>query len=208
MSAELSVFVRDSLAAGLERPRIMEALRSAGWSEPDIEAALANFADVSFPFPVPRPKPYLSTREVFLYLLMFSALYACAWNLGSLLFHFIERAFPDPAEGSYRRNFGDAVRMNISALVVFLPLFVTTFRITAKEIDADPTKSRSRPRKWLTYLTLFVASCAVAGDLVALVYNVLGGEYGIRFLLKVATVAVIAGGIFTYFLSEMRRDEK
>jgi hypothetical protein len=45
------------------------------------------------------------------------------------------------------------------------------------------------------------------GDAATLIYNLLGGELTIRFVLKVATIAVMAGGIFTFFLSEMRRDE-
>ena len=38
------------------------------------------------PVPVPRPRPYLSPREAFLYLLMFATLYLSAWHLGSLVF--------------------------------------------------------------------------------------------------------------------------
>lgn len=38
-----------------------------------------------------------------------------------------------------------------------------------------------------------------------LVYNGLGGDFGTRFLLKVITVAVIAGGIFSYFLHDVRQ---
>lgn len=208
MSSELSGFIRDALATGIERPRILDALRQAGWNEADAQAALGAFADVAFPIPVPRPRPYLSAREVFLYLLMFGALYMCAWHLGALLFGFIDRAFPDPVAGEHAlAGFTDSVRWNVSALAVSLPLFLITFRITERAVAADPTRAASRPRKWLTYLTLLFAAGTLAGDLVVLVYNVLGGEYEVRFLLKVATVAVIAGGIFTYLLSDMRREE-
>lgn len=206
MSSEMSDFVRRALAAGIDRPRIADALRQAGWREADTLAALGSFADMAFPIPVPRPKPYLSAREVFLYLLVFGALYACAWHLGAMAFAFIDRAFPDPASDSYR-DFAESMRWNVSALIVSLPLFLMTFRVIERSIAADPAQRGSRPRKWLTYLTLLFAAAIIAGDLMALVYNVLGGEYEIRFLLKVLTVAVIAGGIFTYFLSDMRREE-
>jgi hypothetical protein len=60
MNAELVEFTRRALAAGKERKEISDILRRAGWAEPDIEAALDAFADITFPIPVPRPKPYLS----------------------------------------------------------------------------------------------------------------------------------------------------
>ncbi|HLO76776.1 MAG TPA: DUF5671 domain-containing protein [Magnetospirillum sp.] len=208
MSRELADFVRQALAAGIERVRIAEALRQAGWQETDTQAALGCFADIAFPVPVPRPKPYLSAREVFLYLLAFGALYVGTWHVGAMSFAFIDHYLPDPSRYGYaHRSFADAVRWNVSALIVSVPLFLWTFRIIENGIAIDPTKRDSRPRKWLTYLTLLVAASVIAGDLVMLVYNVLGGEYGLRFLLKITTVGILAGGAFTYFLSDMRREE-
>jgi hypothetical protein len=81
MNAELVEFTRRALAAGKERQEISDILRRAGWAEPDIEAALDAFADITFPIPVPRP--YLSAREVFVYLILFAALYAAAFSLGA-----------------------------------------------------------------------------------------------------------------------------
>ena len=45
------------------------------------------------------------------------------------------------------------------------------------------------------------------GDVTTLVYNALGGELTIRFLLKIVTVALIAGTAFVYYLRDLRRDE-
>ncbi|HLM53556.1 MAG TPA: DUF5671 domain-containing protein [Pseudoxanthomonas sp.] len=69
-------------------------------------------------------------------------------------------------------------------------------------------KRLSAVRRWLTYLTLFVMAIALAGDMIVLVYNVLGGESSVRFLLKVLVAAVIAGSIFGYYLWDMRREER
>jgi len=44
-------------------------------------------------------------------------------------------------------------------------------------------------------------------DTAALIYHALGGDLTIRFLLKVATIAIIGGGIFTYFIVDMRKEE-
>ena len=40
-----------------------------------------------------------------------------------------------------------------------------------------------------------------------LVYNLLGGEITTRFLLKVLIVAFIAGSVFWYYLTDVRREE-
>ena len=66
----------------------------------------------------------------------------------------------------------------------------------------------SAVRRWLTYLTLFVAAAVLVGDMIALVYNLLGGELTLRFVLKVLVAAVIAGTIFGYYLMDLRREEK
>ena len=63
-------------------------------------------------------------------------------------------------------------------------------------------------RRWLTYLTLAIAAGILIGDSTTLVYNVLDGEVAVRFLLKVLTTGGIAGAVFTYYLRDLRRDEK
>jgi hypothetical protein len=209
MNAELVEFTAKALTAGIERQKIADILQRAGWAEYDIKAALGAFADVEFPVPVPRPKPYLSAQEVFVYLILFAALYAAAFHVGSLLFALIDRIFPDPLQNySYVvRSADEQIRWSISVIVVALPIFVFTFRAMTRALARDPTKRASRPRKWLTYLTLFFVSILLIGDMSVLVYNVLGGELTIRFLLKVVTIAIIAGGTFGFFLFDIRKEE-
>ncbi|MFI5020523.1 MAG: DUF5671 domain-containing protein [Alphaproteobacteria bacterium] len=205
MNAELLAFTRDALAKNVGRGEIASALEKAGWMKADIKAALDAFADVPFSVPVPRPKPYLSAQEVFIYLVMFSALYATAYDVGALVFAFINHLIPDPLQAaSY--SFFDAVRWNLSSLVVTFPVFFLTFRSINKKIAADPVRRSSKPRKWLTYITLYVAAFSLVADLTGLVYNALGGELTSRFLLKVLTVAILAGGIFLYFLWDVRQE--
>ena len=54
-------------------------------------------------------------------------------------------------------------------------------------------KRTSKVRRWLTYLTLFASACALIGDVTTLVYNALGGELTIRFVLKVTVDSLPAG---------------
>lgn len=209
MNTELLEFTRRALDKGVSRERIASALSEAGWGEADVRAALSAFADSDLPVAVPKPRPYLPAQEVFTYALFFTALYVSAFHVGALLFHFISYWFPDAAtrrtESTY---FFDAIRRDIAVLIVAFPLFLFLFRLTQKAIERDPTKHQSRPRKWLTYLTLFIAAASLIGDVSMLVYRVLGGELTTPFVLRVATVALIAGGTFWYFLADVRKDER
>ena len=67
---------------------------------------------------------------------------------------------------------------------------------------------RSRIRKWLTYVSLVVAGCTLVGDGMSLVYNFLGGDLTVRFVLKSLVVAVIAGAIFTYFIGDAEKGDQ
>lgn len=209
MNSELQEFTRRALEKGVPRERIASALADAGWGEADVRAALSTFAESDLPVPVPRPRPYLPAQEVFTYALFFTALYVSAFHVGALIFQFISYWFPDPVSGRFQSTFFfDAIRRNIAALIVAFPLFLFLFWLTERAIERDPTKHQSRPRKWLTYLTLFIAAASLIGDVSVLVYRVLGGELTTPFLLRVATVALIAGGAFWYFLTDVRKDER
>lgn len=205
---DLDVFVREALARGAGREAIENALAAAGWPAAQARSALNGYADVEFPVPVPRPRPYLSAREAFLYLVLFATLYLTAYHLGSLLFDLINRAFPDPAMTDFGRQVGRSMRWSIASVIIAFPVFVYVARHLGREMASNPVKRLSAVRRWLTYLTLFLAATVLIGDMITLVYNVLGGELGIRFVLKVLVVAVIAGTIFGYYLWDMRREER
>jgi hypothetical protein len=205
---ELLSFVRDALARRVPRGQIEDTLLQAGWSPEQVKAALSAFAEIEFPIPVPRPKPYLSAREAFMYLVLFTTLYVSAYNLGNLVFQFINRAFPDPtAPVGFAEYTREAIRWSVSSLVIAFPIFLYVSRLINRAIRRDPGKRASKVRKWLTYITLFVAASVLIGDLIALVYNFLGGELTLRFILKAMTVGLIAGSIFGYYLWDLRSEE-
>jgi Domain of unknown function (DUF5671) len=205
MSSNLIEFTERALSKGLEREEIAQALRAAGWPKDEVAAALDAFAETDFPLPVPKPKPQVSARETFVQLLFFTSLYTCMWSFISLIFTFIDRALPSPL---YERgDLFNAIRLEISTLIVFFPLFVFIFRL-ANRTPADPTRRASRVRRWFVYLTLFIAAVTFAGDVVSLIYWFLSGEFTPSLLLKVLTIAVVAGGLFAYFLHDVRHDEQ
>jgi hypothetical protein len=206
---ELERFVHEALARGLAREDIEAALAGAGWPAEQSRSALDAYADLAFPVPVPRPRPYLSAREAFLYLVLFATLYVAAWNLGSLLFDLINRAFPDPADNAYQAaRLPESIRWSTSSLIIAFPVFLYVARYLGRDLARSPIKRLSAVRRWLTYLTLFLAATVLICDMITLVYNVLGGELSVRFVLKVLVAPLIAGTIFGYYLYDLRREEK
>jgi uncharacterized protein DUF5671 len=205
---ELNGFVREALSRGTPRNGVAQVLERAGWEAHQVTGALAGFADVEFPIPVPRPRAYLSPREAFMYLVLFSTLYITAFNLGSLIFQFIDRAFPDAASSRFSSWSTWQIRWAISSLIVSFPVFLFVSALTRREIQRDPRKRASRVRRWLTYVTMFIAAGVLIGDVTSLVYHFLGGELTIRFVLKTATIFAIAGAAFVYYLTDLRTDEK
>ena len=207
---ELSEFVKAALARGVPRAEIDAVLRQAGWSIDQTRMALAGYADADFPIPVPKPRPSLDARDAFVYLVLFSTLYWSAYHLGSLLFDIINVTFPDPAGDRDRLMpyIRSSMRWSVSSLVVAFPVFVYLSWLVGREVAADPNKGRSKVRRWLTYMTLFVASGIIIGDVITLLYSLLGGEITIRFLLKALVVAFIAGTVFWYYLTSLEAPGK
>lgn len=198
---ELVTFVKEALARGRPRAEIEDILIQAGWSATQARDALASFADVTFPIPVPRPRLYTDAREVFLYGLLFVALSLSAYHLGMLIFRFIEQAFPLAGRVASLR---EATRWPIAVLVVALPVFFYVSRLANRDVRLDPTRRASKSRIQMIYVTLFVCASVVIGVLAGLVYSFLGGELTTRFILKSLTTAGIAAGIFAYYRRDMR----
>lgn len=206
MDETLDRFIREALAGGHGKPEVERILIDAGWSRDEVRKGLDAFADVDFPIPVPRPKPYLSAREAFLYLVLFTFLYLSAWSLGSVLFELIHRSYPDPAAWSADASLG-SLRWGVAMLLISFPGYLALSRRSYTAARHDPDRRRSRVRKWLTYLTLFVAAGTLLGDAISLLYNLLEGELTVRFLLKALTVGAIAGSVFGYYLWDLRQDD-
>ena len=124
------------------------------------------------------------------------------------MFDLINVAFPDAASGRGYEVFGASMRWSVASLLIAFPIFAFVARQVARDVERNPVKRLSPVRRWLTYLTLYLAAIALICDFTTLVYNLLGGEISIRFALKVLVVAVIAGSVFGYYLHDLRREEQ
>jgi len=203
MNTDLAAFLEHARSRGMDPGTIRMLLLSAGWKEKDVARALAEHA---LDLPVPAPPDAGGARDAFLYLTAFAAMYAAAISGLALLFGLLNRALPDPAfeaRGAERWQL-TAMRWQVATLLVAFPAFLVTSRLLLREMRAQQERAWSAVRRWLTYLTLFVASIALGGDFVTLLYYFLEGDISLRFMLKVAAVALVAGLAFTYYLRTVR----
>src|SRR3989338_668809 len=145
-------------------------------------------------------------RDVFLHLLAIITLVASAVSLGIVIFQCINVNFPDIISDPYfsRSGYLSMMRSALATFVIVFPVFVWVSWFLNKDVSKNPEKKELKIRKWLLYLTLFVAALVIIGDLVALLRSFLEGELSQRFILKVFSILFIAGSVFVHYLSELR----
>lgn len=204
MADSLRTFIEHARQKGMDHATIRMLLLSAGWKEKDVAQALSA---ETLDMPVPVPPDAGGARDAFFHLLTFASLYVTLISLLILFFTYINRALPDPAvDGAFYDpdNGLSSVRWSLAAIIVSFPLFLWLSRKILLEIGVHPEKAWTGVRRWLTYLTLFVAALAIMGDGITLLFNLLQGELSLRFLLKVFVVALLTGLTFTYYFLSLR----
>lgn len=148
-------------------------------------------------------------RDVFLHLFAIVALYWSAVSFTALCWQYINYFFPDVLslwDSSYLvRSY--AIRFAVSSLAIMFPLFALVSYKLNGIYNKESQVRDSKIRKWLIYLTLFIASLIIVGDLIYLLNTVLGGEIKIRFVLKSLSVLAVAGAVFGYYLDDVKREK-
>lgn len=152
-------------------------------------------------------KQKTSPKDVFMHLLSIITLYSSAGAFIMLIFSYIDVWLPDPLLKDYYalQSINSSIRWSIAVLIVVFPVYVLVSWYLNKLYLAVPSKRNLRIRKWLIYFTLFAAALIIMGDLVSLIFNFLGGELTIKFLLKILTVFFVAGAVFFYYFWDLRK---
>ncbi|MEX2010233.1 MAG: DUF5671 domain-containing protein [Parcubacteria group bacterium] len=148
----------------------------------------------------------IAAKDFFFQLGAMAALYAGAIALLNLLFRVINSAFP-PTNQNYisYAYYGSPISLPVATLIVVLPLFLTLSWSIQQTYEAEPALREAGLRRWLVFITLFVAGVAMVADLVTILYYFLDGQdITTAFLLKGLSVLVVAGSIFGYFLTDLR----
>ncbi|MEK7124613.1 MAG: DUF5671 domain-containing protein [Patescibacteria group bacterium] len=147
-------------------------------------------------------------RNVFLHLFAMVALYWSAISFITLCWQYVNYYLPDIAVERYGQYYSlGPIRFAIASLIIIFPLFVLATWFLNKIYRKESFVRESKTRKWLIYLTLFIASLVVVGDLIFVINTFLGGEITLRFVLKAFSVLLVAIAVFGYYLDDVRRPE-
>lgn len=150
-------------------------------------------------------KPKTQAKDFFIYLGALVTLMSSAVSLITIWFSTLERALPDALDSTYYYDiYSYAMRAAIATIIVMFPLFIVFIRAIRKNIEAHPEKAELGVRKWLSYLTIFIAGSTVAGDLIVTINAFLGGELSTRFAAKALVILVVGGGILFYYLKDIK----
>lgn len=143
-------------------------------------------------------------RDVFLHLLAMVTLYWSAVSFITLCWQYINYFFPDVLNYSY--GYTSAMRFALASLFIVFPVFILVSWFLNKIYSKETAVRESKVRKWLIYLTLFIAALVIIGDLIFVVNTFLGGEITTRFILKAFSVLVVAAVTFGYYLDDVKRN--
>src|SRR3989344_6890757 len=144
-----------------------------------------------------------TAKDFFINLGAIVALYAVVISLLNLLFRVINQAYPQISSYDYYGS--SSISWPVAMLVVIFPVFALLMWLLEKGYAVEPEKRQLAVKRWLTYITLFIAGIALIGDLVAVLYYFIDGrELTTGFLLKILSVLVVTAMVFLYYLSEIR----
>lgn len=148
-----------------------------------------------------------SAKDFFMHLGAVVALYAVVGSFLNLLFSVINKAFPETTSYGYYYFASGASEISfaVATLIVMFPIFLILSWMNHRSYEINPEKKLLSVRKWLTYITLFVAGAVLAGDLVTVLYKFLDGQdISTAFTLKALSVLLVAGLVFGFYLQDIK----
>lgn len=148
---------------------------------------------------------HTSPKDVFLHLFSIIALYISVGAFVALIFQYINVLFPDALNPYETQSAYGAIRWALAMLIIVFPAYAGSMWLLHRGYAQNSATRALRTRKWLIYFTLFAAAVIIAGDLVALIYNLLNGDLTVRFMLKAATVFLVSGSVFGYYIGEIKK---
>jgi len=124
-----------------------------------------------------------------------------AFNLVVVLQALVDVVFATGDGGSDR-----SIRWGVAVLIVTGPMYLWLTLRERRKLARDPALYRSAIRKWMIYIGLLLAALTMLGDSIATIYALLTGDLTAQFVLKALVVLVVAGGIFAYYLRDLREE--
>ncbi|MBP6943217.1 MAG: hypothetical protein KBB55_04220 [Candidatus Buchananbacteria bacterium] len=130
------------------------------------------------------------------------------WSLalGGVLFQIVDKFFGVGFGPVYNYS-QSGLKFGIASLIIVTPVLVWVNVYLRRLYQQERLSSTSAIHRWLTYAMLLVSALVIVGDLIAVIYSLLNGDYTIASMLKIAVILVISAGIFGYFWVDLRRQD-
>jgi len=142
-----------------------------------------------------------TAKDFFLNLGAIVALAVFVGNFISLLFTVINRAYP-PTDGGYYVS--SSISFPVAALIIIFPVYLLLMWLLERDYSVFSELRHGIVRRWLTFITLFVAGGALIGDLITVLYYFIDGrDMTAGFLMKVLSVLIISLGVFFYYIYDL-----
>src|SRR3989338_458481 len=123
-------------------------------------------------------KPKVTPKDFVLWFGAMAALYAGVVAFITLVFDYINHAFPNPVTDPYYYYdpYSSSISYETASLIVLTPVFLVLMRFIRRSIAADPSRNDIWVRRWALFLTLFLAGATMVVDLIVLLNAYLQGE--------------------------------
>jgi len=197
---DLARFLRAAKQAGASDAFLVELLKQQGWPARTVYEQLGAWYAEATGVPMPTSRSTLeAAREAFYHLLAFGTLGGWICAIGSIWFTMIDYWVPDAIDRSYKAWALRQVSWQIAAILVAFPVFVLATRNILSDLAANPDKTTSPVRRWLTNIALLITAIIFIGGSVSVLAVFLQGELTQRFLAKSLVVLGLAGAVFAYY---------
>lgn len=154
--------------------------------------------------PAPAAPHKNTAKEVSVFLGLLLALYAIVGASLAILYTAIEAWFP-PVDEYYSWYANPSISFPAAVLIVAVPVYILLAWLSRSDIEQNPEVMHGRARRNTAYLTIFLASAALAGSLVIVIYYFLDGrDITAAFLLKSLVWAIVAGKVLTYTILDLK----
>jgi len=149
-------------------------------------------------------KPKTTPKDFFLWVGAMIALYASAFAFVALIFDYLNYLLPDKLAYYSGNPYSSGIANEMAIVVVLFPLFLVLMRMIRRSIAQDTSRAEVWVRRWALYLTLSISIAAMAGGIITLLIYFFQGDVTLRFVLKVATVLIVAIAAFAAFRADLR----
>ena len=151
--------------------------------------------------------PTSTPKDIFLHLFNIVTFYMSVVSYIMLLMQYVTVLFPDPLNYHLSGTL-NSIFWSTSILAIAFPAYLFTSWLMERDFAREPAKRELNVRKWLIYLTLFIAAVTILGDLITLLFNFLNGELTLPFFLKILIVLAVAAAVFGYYFWDLKQSSR